>query len=128
MDGDEFDDRFQQMHNQEEDVSAPFPATPTYQADLRTQAGHLEIPDMSAALVPRRSQEGRGAEFSQTSGGDQFVSSSLQRMGREEREQLQIEFPHMSRSPSSSQSPSLLQTTASRVRDHQRTSQPEVLI
>ena len=68
------------------------------------------------------SQEGRGAGFSQTSGGDQFVSSSLhQGMGREEREQLLIEFPYIS--PSSSQSPSLL-TTPSRVREHQRTSRP----
>ena len=42
-------------------------------------------------------------------------------MGREEREQLLIEFPYIS--PSSSQSPSLL-TTPSRVREHQRTSRP----
>ena len=136
MDGDEFDDSdvvagfnpikadFNRCTSKKKTSQPIFQPPPAYQADLRTQAGHLEIPDMSADLLPRRSQEGRGAGagFSQTSGGDQFVSSSLhQGMGREEREQLLIEFPYIS--PSSSQSPSLL-TTPSRVREHQRTSRP----
>ena len=56
-----------------------------------------------------------------------YPPPSTQKTGREEREQLQIEFPHMSRSPSSSQSPSLLQKTPSRVRGHQRPSQPSSL-
>ena len=119
MDGDEFDDSdvvagfdpimasFNRCTNKKKKTSQPLfqpPPPPQYEADLRTQAGHLEMPDMSAPLVPRRSQEGRvagaGEGFCQTSGGDQFASSSFhQGMGREEREQLLIEFPHLTGSP-----------------------------